>query len=168
MVGFWRNCGAAPVGVLQDNLVNVLSTGLIKWIGHRREKLPNLFGQVTLSTQLIKPNYLTYWYPWWIMYMRHQLQIEKLVRFRYMCLLFGNSTITWKRRQRMLRERGTFTFCLGSFCITPCTLHWHIYIFILWILSISNVYPTRLVHLWYWDQDLKNGGDNDRGIQCLD
>ena len=40
---FQRNCGAASVGVLQDNLV--LSTGLIMRIGHRKEipKLPNLF-----------------------------------------------------------------------------------------------------------------------------
>ena len=30
-----RNCGAASVGVLQDNLF--LSTGLIMWIGHRKE-----------------------------------------------------------------------------------------------------------------------------------
>ena len=34
-VSFKRNCGAASVAVLQDNLV--LSTGLIMWIGHRKE-----------------------------------------------------------------------------------------------------------------------------------
>ena len=34
-VSFERNCGAASVGVWQDNLT--LSTGLIMWIGHRKE-----------------------------------------------------------------------------------------------------------------------------------
>ena len=71
---FWRNCGAASVGVLQGK---ISSPGLIMWIGHCKEirkltfraldlrfaptkgelskrQLPSF----TLSTQLIKPNYL--------------------------------------------------------------------------------------------------------------
>ena len=67
------NCGAASVGVLQDNLV--LSTGLLMYIGHRKETcdrsdegltletsaFESLYGgQRTLATQLIKPNYLTH------------------------------------------------------------------------------------------------------------
>ena len=33
------------------------------------------------------------------------------------CLLFGNSKITWETRQRTLRERRTFAFCLRSFWV---------------------------------------------------
>ena len=36
----------------------VLSAGLIKWIGHRKEIRIFYSGQFTLSTQLLKPNYL--------------------------------------------------------------------------------------------------------------
>ena len=48
-------------GVLQDNLV--LSTELIIRVGHRKEirrkEIESLYnGQFTLSTQLIKPNYV--------------------------------------------------------------------------------------------------------------
>ena len=45
-------------GQVQDNLV--LSTGLIIRIGHRKAFQSLYGGQFTLSTQLIKPNYLDY------------------------------------------------------------------------------------------------------------
>ena len=44
-VSFQRNCGAASMGVLQDNLD--LSTELIMQIGLRKE-LPNLFTMANL------------------------------------------------------------------------------------------------------------------------
>ena len=40
-ISFWRNCGAASVGVLQNNVV--LSTELTMWIGHRKEILKLMF-----------------------------------------------------------------------------------------------------------------------------
>ena len=45
-------------------------------------------------------------------------QMKKKVRNAYMCLLFGNSTITRERRQRKLRARRTFAFCLRSFWVS--------------------------------------------------
>lgn len=52
-----------------------------------------------------------------------------------MCFLIGNSTITWKRRQRTLRERKTFAFGLRRFWVSLWTLEsevreWDLFIFL--------------------------------------
>ena len=52
-----------------------------------------------------------------------------------MCLLFGNSTITWEIGQCTLRKRRTFAFCLCNFWVSLWTLEsqvrdWAFFIFL--------------------------------------
>ena len=55
-VSFWRNCGAASVGVLQDNLV--LSTKLIMWIGHCNQMRKLMFQAFALHWSKYESNLL--------------------------------------------------------------------------------------------------------------
>lgn len=65
-------------------------------------------------------------------------------------------------------NEGHSHFVLVAFAShhVPCT---DIFIHSFYEFSVLQMCtPQDWYILWYWDQDLKNGGDNDRGIQCLD